>query len=274
MDRFRGDVDGEGARMSFMEHLLELRKRLWTSIMTIFVCVAVAMVFYEELFAFMRGPLDRLNATRAAGMPKVNLNSTDPMDTLVMVMWLSIGAGVVLSSPMLLYQLWGFIAPGLREKERRAIKPVLFGGIFFFLLGAGIAYAVLFPVAIRFFFGLNVGLDVTSIPTVEKYCGLLLNMMAISGLICEAPLVVAAFAKLGVVKPEHLTGHWRICVLVAFILGAVFSPGTEVMSMLLFSALLLCLYAVSIFMAYAFYPKDKDKDKDLDKDKDKTATQQ
>lgn len=267
MDRLKGGVDGEGAQMTFMEHLLELRQRLWTSILTVMICMALALIFYEQLFAFIRAPMDGLNARYAAGYAQevlknpqatkieLRLVSTDPMDTLVMVMWLSIGAGLVLSSPVLIYQLWAFVAPGLREKEKRAIKPILYGGVFFFLMGCAIAYYVLFPVAINFFSTLNIGLVVSSLWTVEKYSSLLLNMMAIAGLICEAPLVVAALAKLGILKPQHLTGYWRVCVLGAFGLGSVFSPGTEIMSMLLFSGLLLCLYLVSILAAQIFYPK-------------------
>jgi len=186
---------------------------------------------------------------------KVNLQSTKPMETLMLVMWLSLGAGLVFSSPVLIYHLWAFVAPGLREKEKRAIKPVLYGGIFFFLAGCALAYFVLFPASIRFFSWFNAELKIASQWTMDEYSSLLLNMMAICGIVCEAPLVVAGLAKMGVVQPAHLTQYWRYCVFGAFALGAIFSPGTDIMSMLLFSSLLLSLYLVSIMMAYVFYPK-------------------
>lgn len=263
----RGDVDGQGAQMTFMEHLLELRKRLWVSMLVIFICMGLAMVFYKPLVNFLRWPADSLNQHYAAQHIKdlekdpnavqveIKLISTDPMETLLMVMWLSIGAGLVFSSPVLIYQLWAFVAPGLREKEKRAIKPVLYGGIFFFLAGCALAYFVLFPVSIRFFSLLNAELTVASQWTMDKYSSLLLNMMAICGVVCETPLVVAGLAKLSVLKPGHLTQYWRFCIFGAFVLGAVFSPGTDIMSMLLFSGLLLSLYVVSIIMAHVFYPK-------------------
>ena len=324
VDRMKGDVDGQGAQMTFMEHLLELRRRLVLCAFTIVLCMALAMAFYEPLFRLMRWPVDNLNHLYAAkyvaeklknpdtarvlarkyveevlgkpdpakaeaeqqweeilknpdtrkdlaerhvnevlripeiGQVHIELISTDPMDTLLLVMWLAIGAGLVLSSPVLIYQLWSFVAPGLREKERHAIKPVLYGGIFFFLSGCALAYFLLFPVSIRFFSALNIDLKVTSKWTMEKYSSLLLNMLAICGLVCETPLVVAALAKLGLLKPAHLTRYWRLCILGSFILGAAFSPGTDVMSMMLFSGLLLSLYGLSILMAHVFYPKGKE----------------
>lgn len=267
VDRLKGGVDGQGAQMSFMDHLLELRKRLWLSILTIMVCVMLSLWYYEGLFALIRRPVDKLNEYYAASYAQelltnphavkveIKLISTDPMDTLVLVLWMSVGAGLVFSSPMLIYQLWAFVKPGLRDKEKRALKPILYGGVFFFLIGCAAGYFVLFPFSIRFFSALNADLKVTSQWTMEKYSSLLLNMMAIAGLLCEAPLVVAALAKMGLLQPRHLTRYWRVCVLGAFILGAVFSPGTDVMSMLLFSGLLLSLYFVSIIMAHVFYTK-------------------
>ena len=269
VDRLKGDVDGQGAQMTFMDHLLELRKRLWTSALVIFICMGLAMVFYVPLVNFIRWPVDNLNRHYAAQYAKevltnpqavpveITLISTDPMETLLMVMWLSIGAGLVLSSPVLIYQLWAFVAPGLREKEKRAIKPVLYGGIFFFLAGCALAYFVLFPAAIRFFSAFNVDLQVTSWWTMDKYSSFLLNMMAVCGVVCETPLVVAGLAKLGILKPGHLTQYWRGCVFGAFVLGACFSPGADIMSMLLFSGLLVSLYLVSIVMAHVFYPKGR-----------------
>jgi sec-independent protein translocase protein TatC len=255
MDRLKGNVDGEGGQMTFLDHLLELRWRLIMSLLTVVVCVMMSLVFYKEMFDFMRGPLDGLNASLPADAPKVELASWDPMDTLVLVMWMSIGAGLIISSPIIIYQVWAFVAPGLRQREKRAIQPVLWGGMLFFLSGCALGYYLLFPVAIKFFGALNVELHVKSQWTVHKYSTLLLNMMLLAGLICETPLVVAAFSKLGILKPEHLTRFWRACLLVAFGLGAVLSPGTDVLSMLLFSGLLVTLYLVSILAAHIFYPR-------------------
>jgi sec-independent protein translocase protein TatC len=194
-----------------------------------------------------------------AGSDIVQLISTNPLGTMMMVMWIGIGAGLVLSSPIVIYEVWAFISPGLKDKERNAIKPILYGGVLFFLGGVALTYFLLFPVTMDFVVWLDVQDAIRIRPsyTVDEYFSLILNMMWITGLICETPLVVGGLAKLGVVKPSHLTQYWRVCVLGSFILGSIFSPGTDVMSMIVFSVLLLSLYLVSIFMAWLFYPKQK-----------------
>ncbi|HEY3322281.1 MAG TPA: twin-arginine translocase subunit TatC [Planctomycetota bacterium] len=263
----------DGARMSFIDHLMELRSRLWISIITIVVCMVASLFCYDWLFQFLRGPLDDINlwylkpenreaydAARQAlqladGAKVVVITSTSMLSTMLMIMWLGLGAGLVVSAPVLVYEGWAFIAPGLKKNERRAIQPVLFGGIFFFLAGVALTYYLLFPVTLNFVVWLDVNLRVQPLYTVEDYMSLLLNMMWITGLVCEIPLVVAVLAKLSIVKPEYLTRYWRICVLAAFVLGAIFSPGTDVLSMLVFSLLLLSLYLLSVFMAWFFYPK-------------------
>lgn len=267
----KGDVDGQGAQMTFMEHLLELRTRLVCCALCIVICMAMAAFFYKPLYGLITRPMFRLNdmyeqqyekekeTNPNAVKPRIlALKSIDPLETIVMVMWLAVGAGLVFSSPVLIYQLWAFVSPGLRDKERRAIKPVLYGGIFFFLSGCALAYFLLFPVSIRFFNALNIELNVESDWTPDKYSSLLFNLMAICGLLCETPLVVAALAKVGLLKPSHLTRYWRLCILGSFIFGAAFSPGTDVMSMMLFSGLLLSLYILSIMMAHIFYPKGQE----------------
>ena len=273
--RMRGEKEDDGGpRMSFIDHLMELRKRLWVSIITIVVSLCVALVFYDTLFAMLRYPLDNLNdqyrkapdylqilqrLKLAPGSDIVQLISTNPLGTMLMVMWIGIGAGLLLSSPIVIYEVWAFISPGLKEKEQNAIKPILYGGILFFLGGVALTYFLLFPVTMDFVVWLDVQEAIRIRPsyTVDEYFSLLLNMMWITGLICETPLVVGGLAKLGVVKPSHLTVYWRACVLASFVLGSIFSPGTDVMSMLVFSLLLLSLYIVSIFMAWLFYPKQK-----------------
>jgi len=263
--------------MSFMDHLMELRRRLWVSVVSIAVCMVVALAFYDHIFAFLRQPLDKVNAEYAAdatryaeivarlkippGSDIVQLTSIKLLGTMMMIMWLGIGAGLVVSSPIVVYEIWSFVAPGLRERERRAIQPILGGGILFFIAGCALAYYVLFPVTLNFMVWLDIqpALRVRPSYTVDEYLSLILNMMLVTGLICEAPLVIGVLARLSLVSAVDLLKYWRVSVLVAFIMGSIFSPGTDVMSMIIFSALLLSLYVVSIFMAWFFYPKQQRK---------------
>lgn len=261
--------------MSFMDHLMELRKRLWISVVAVVLCMVVALAFYNELFAILRMPLDQVNAEYAAdtkqyaeiiarlkippGSDIVQLTSIKLLGTMMMVMWLGIGAGLVASSPIVVYEIWSFVSPGLRDKEKNAIQPILGGGIIFFLAGCALAYYALFPVTLNFMVWLDVqpAFRIRPSYTVDEYLTLLLNMMWITGLICETPLVIGVLAKLSMISAMDLLKYWRICVLIAFVMGSIFSPGADVMSMLVFTALLLSLYIVSIFMAWFFYPKQK-----------------
>jgi len=272
LERFQQKT-AAGQPMSFMDHLMELRRRLWVSLVAVIVCIVLSLVFYEQLIDFLRVPLDDLNRRYAAqpdyeeilkrfGMPPgspeiVPLVSISPLGTMMVVMWLGVGAGLVLSSPILVYEIWSFVAPGLKENERRAIRPILLGGLVFFLLGCALAYYMLFPVTLDFAVWLDLRLRFRIFYTVDSYISMVINMMAIAGLICEIPLVIAGLARLGLVHVSHLTKYWRFCVLAAFILGSIFSPGTDMISMLLFSALLLSIYLVSVLFAFMFYRGEK-----------------
>lgn len=323
--------------MGFMDHLMELRRRLWKSAVAVFICMVVALAFYSELWGIVRAPLDNIQAEYDNKLKKAELvtetlklkkdapaqdvldaigklgaESSEartlvfntlllkpdadaavvklavektieerdehvklladlrvppgaglieivnpaPLSTMMMVMWIGVGVGLVLSSPILLYELWAFVSPGLRQKEKNAITPVLMGGVFFFAAGASIAYFILFPFSLNFFVWLDLRLKVRPFYSVDEYSTLLFNMLWMTGLVCEIPLVIAALAKLALVKASTLTNYWRICVLVSFILGSLFSPGSDIMSMLVFSALLLSLYVLSILMAWIFFPKE------------------
>ena len=256
--------------MGFMDHLLELRSRLWVCIITMFVSMLLSLVFYKQLFDIVRYPLDKTNAFYklkensyayeqlhlTPGTDIAAITNADPLGTMLMMVWIGVGVGLLLSSPIVFYQLWGFVAPGLKDNEKRAIQPVLYGGILFFSFGAFIGYYILFQVSIDFFVWLDVDLKVRPLYTIEYYTSLLMNVMWVSGLACELPLVVGALARLRVIKPSHLTQYWRMCILMAFVLGAVLSPGTDVMSMMVFSFLFLGLYVASVVMAFFFYPRD------------------
>jgi sec-independent protein translocase protein TatC len=147
-------------RMTFLEHLLELRKRLMSSVYGIVLTTVLTLVFYEPVFAFLRAPLDTVNekfktepeyiqlVTDRGFNPKQNIVepiTTDPLGLMMVLMKISVYAGLVLASPWVLYQVWAFVSPGMTKKEAGAIRPVLIGGIFFFVGGALFCYYIVFP---------------------------------------------------------------------------------------------------------------------------------
>ena len=261
---------GDEGRMSFMEHLMELRDRLVRSVFIVFICVTVGLVFYDWVFQAMRQPLDDVNNTFLRNhdyrelikdhgwdpnQPIVAMITTKPLSTMMIVMELAMWLGLVVASPFLMYEVWGFIAPGLKETEKRAIRPVLTAGVGFFLIGASICYFWVFPVTIEWLVWFDLSLGIRPSYTPEEFMDMLLTFMLIFGACFEIPRIVAIFSKLGLIKPEWLTLYWRAIILSCFVAGAILSPGSDVYSMLMMSGCLIFLYLFSVLMARIFYTK-------------------
>jgi sec-independent protein translocase protein TatC len=263
ISRFRNKTEDEEARMGFIDHLLELRKRLWVSIIAVVICVVISLVFYEDVYQFLLAPIRVVDAKyvgilTALGKPPpdgqvVHITTTEPLGTMLSVIWLGFWAGLVVASPIVMYELWAFVAPGLHAKEKNAIKPVLYGGAFFFLAGAALAYYVLAPLTFDFFLWLDLRLKVTPNWTSEKCIELLITMMIVSGLLWELPLLVAGMARLGVVSAAWLLKYWRALTFGSIVMGMIVSPGNDLISMGAFSGMILAIYLVSILMAFIFY---------------------
>jgi len=178
--------DGE-RRMTFLEHLLELRKRLMASVYGIVITTVLTLIFYEPVFAFLRAPLDTVNdlfkndpeyvklVTDRGFNPTQNIVepiTTDPLGLMMILMKISVYAGLVLASPWVLYHVWAFVSPGLTEKEAGAIRPVLIGGIFFFVGGASFCYFIVFPRTIEFLVWFDVNLGFRPSYTPAEYIGM------------------------------------------------------------------------------------------------------
>ena len=183
--------------------------------------------------------------------------TTDPLGLMFILMKVALYAGLVLGSPIILYEIWAFVSPGLKPNEIRAIRPVLMGGVGFFVVGAAFCYYLVFPYTLQFlvWFDINLGFQPSYVP--QEYINLLITFMLIFGALFELPLVAAVLARLGLLKPEWLTHYWRFIILVCFILGAICSPGQDPISMLIMSGCLVFLYALSVAMAWFFYRRRK-----------------
>lgn len=260
------------ARMSFVEHLMELRSRLIVAGLAVLLTSVLALVFYEPVFAFLRAPLDRVNQTfkttpayqellTARGMDPqrdiVRPITTQPLGLLMILMKVALYAGLVLASPVVLYEIWAFVAPGLKGHELRAIRPVLIGGVLCFLAGAAFCYYIVFPITLEFLVWLDVSLGYQPSYVPDEYIGLLLTFMMIFGGAFELPLVAAVLARLRLLKPVWLTRYWRYVLLGCFVAGSLLSPGSEIFSMLLLSGALVFLYLASILLAWLCYPGER-----------------
>jgi sec-independent protein translocase protein TatC len=169
---------------------------------------------------------------------------------MMIMMKTSLWAGLVLSSPVILFELWSFVAPGLTDREKKALRPIFWVGVFFFLFGAFFCYFLVFPFTIEFLVWLDVLLGIKPWYTPDDTIGLLLTFMLLFGAIFELPLVAAVLARLGFLRISLLLRFWRYILVLCFFLGGILSPGGDVVSMLIMSLTLVFLYGLSVLLVW------------------------
>jgi sec-independent protein translocase protein TatC len=236
--------------MSFLAHLEELRLRIIRCLIAIGVGFAACFWKADAIFGWVQQPLlDALRKNNLDGK-LVYLNPTEPFN-----MYLKIGivAGIFLTSPFLLYQLWAFVAPGLYRHEKRYILPFLVSTVLLFCAGGFCGYRIVYPRALDFLIGFTH--RVTPMITIGEYTELFLVITVGMGLIFEMPILAAFLGAMGVVKPGFLIRNFRYAILAIFIVAAVVTPTPDVLSMCIFAAPMILLYAVSAGVVWFFNPK-------------------
>jgi sec-independent protein translocase protein TatC len=226
------------ARMSFFEHLEELRQRLLRSVLAIVVGFSVCMYFREPLFLVASAPLRKL-------LPEnTSLVFTGLPDPFFMYLKVSFVAGLLLTIPYILYQLWLFVTPGLYQKERRLAVPFVLVAAGLFYTGALFAYFLVFPVVFNFFLGFQ-SPELRPVLSVKEYVSLILKLMVAFGVVFETPIVLVFLGLLGIVNSDMLKKGRRYFVVAAFVVGAIFSP-PDVVSQIMMGLPLLVLFEASI----------------------------
>lgn len=222
---------------SLVDHLTELRDRLIKSAWAIALVTAGCFVFSEQLFNIVRHPIE-------AHIPGGGLVFTNPMDKFLAHMKLSVVAGVVLSCPAWIYQVWMFVAPGLYAKERKYSVAFVVGGIVLFLAGVSFAYFLVLPTAFEFLFTFGGTVDKPLI-TIGEYMSFFATMTLVFGASFELPLVLVALGALGLVSSQTLREKRRYAIVILAALSAVITP-PDVLSMMMLLIPLACLYEISI----------------------------
>ncbi|HVT60786.1 MAG TPA: twin-arginine translocase subunit TatC [Thermoanaerobaculia bacterium] len=225
-------------RMSLIEHLHELRKRiLWSLAFTalmFFPCWAKV----EVIFEFLQRPI---KALLPPGKKLAFMGITDPFILYFKVAGL---AALFLSSPFVLYQLWRFISPGLYRRERHYVLPFVFFGTLFFLSGGAFAYKIAFPYAARYLLG--VGAQFEPVLTIERYFGFEMGIILGLGLMFELPIVIFTVCEIGLVTPGFLIRHFRYAVVIIFIIAAILTPTPDIFNMCVFATPTLALYLLGV----------------------------
>jgi sec-independent protein translocase protein TatC len=231
--------------MSFLEHLDELRTRLIVSVSAIAGGFFVCLFFIDRIFAFILVPLQR-------ALPNDDkLMYTEPTEAFMVQIKGAALAGLVLAAPVVLWQLWLFISPGLYTNEKKFAIPFVFMTTFFFLAGALFSHFVAFPWSWVFFASFTTDY-MDFVPKLGPVFSLYAKMLLAFGVIFQMPTIVLFLARFGIVTARLLIRYFKYAFLAIFIIAAVLSPGTDIVSQLMMAVPMLLLYGVSIGVAWVF----------------------
>jgi sec-independent protein translocase protein TatC len=242
------DDDAPGGKMSFLEHLDELRKRIVNSCLYIAVGVAATFWWINPIFNFILAP------TRRALPPGVKLIYTQPGEAFSLYITVALIAGVVVAAPFIMYQVWMFIAPGLYSNEKRMAIPFVLLTTIGFVTGAAFNHYVSFPYLMVFFASFNTP-DLAFMPKLEDVFGLYSKMLIGMGLVFQMPTVVYFLAKMKLVTARFLASKIKYAILIIFVVAAVITPSGDMMTQAIFAAPMLGLYLLSIAIAWMVAPK-------------------
>ncbi len=243
-----GDEEDGMLRMSFLEHLEELRSRLLKALAGVGVAFVLSLVFANEMWTVVSQPA--MQALRTLGFQD-RLVQITPMETFSTV-WVKLPmlASIFLASPWVLYQVWGFIAPGLYRRERRWAAPFVICSAGLFIAGGLFAYFVAFRFGLTFLLGIGRDIHIQPMVSVTEYFDLFVNVMLGVGLVFELPVLIFFLTLLRIVTPGFLIRNSRYAILIIVILAAVVTPTPDVFNLMMFAVPMCLLFYVGIFGGY------------------------
>lgn len=243
------EAELEASRAPFLEHLEELRWRLWRAVIGVLVASVVCYLFHQAIYQFLTDPL--IAALKGKDLPTV-LKFRTVTGAFMFHFKTAILGGIFFGVPIILYQLWQFVAPGLYRHERKIVLPFVFSSTVFFFGGAAFAYYSVLPYAFDFFLDYTVTTGAHRLEpdiTVEDYLSLVTKMLLAFGLVFEMPVLTAFLSGVGVLTHRTLIKFWRWAVVIIFIVAAVLTP-PDVVTQTMMAIPLCLLYGVSIGVAW------------------------
>jgi sec-independent protein translocase protein TatC len=242
------DDDNGMLRMSFMEHLEELRSRIFKALIGIAVAAILSLTFSYQLWDFVRQPAKA--ALLSLGYAE-DLVVTQPMEGFNIIWFkLPLLCAIFLSSPWLLYQVWGFISPGLYRRERRWAVPFIVVSAGLFILGGVFAYFVVFRFGLTFLLSIGKGQGVIPMVTISEYFSLFVNVVLGVGVVFELPVLIFFLTLLRILSPAFLVRHSRYAILCIVVLAAIITPTPDVFNLMMFAAPMCLLFYVGVFASY------------------------
>jgi sec-independent protein translocase protein TatC len=241
-------------KMSFIDHLGELRRRLLWSLLAVGILFIPAYYFSNELFEFLMKPI-------IENLPEgSSLIFTRPAEGFTTYLKVSFFAALFLAVPFMLYQAWRFIAPALYKEEKQIVIPFIFFGSLFFGLGAAFCYYIASPPAFNFLLNEYSSEYVKAFPTIREALSFFMALIFGFGLVFEFPLIIFILARIGIVTSKLLREKRKYAVVVSAMIAAILTPTTDAISMMLMFVPIIIFYELGILVAWLFGKKRKEDD--------------
>ncbi len=245
---------GDGAEMTLLDHLRELRNRVIVSAAAVVLGAAVCFFFWDTILGWLLAP-------GRAQSPDLKVASFSPVDRIGVMFQIGMYGGFTLASPVVVYEVLAFVVPGLTGRERRVLFPALLGTLLFLLAGLAFGYYLVLPLSLGFL--LNFGKEnIQNVIGVKQYTSFVVRSMFWSGLAFELPMVLALLGWLGLVKPVQMLHFWRYAIVLIFILACFVVPTPDPFDQTIVAVPLLGLYFLGIGMAWSLQPSRRRKASD------------
>jgi sec-independent protein translocase protein TatC len=242
------DDDEAGGKMSFLEHLDELRKRIIRALLSLCVGVAIAAVFLEDILNFVMRPLS------ATLPPGASFIFTYPTEAFMLRIRIALIAGLFIATPLIFWQVWQFVAPALYAKERRYAIPFVTLSSVGFIGGAAFSHYVAFPLMWRFFSSFSDDM-IVFMPRIEDTFSMYMRMLLGMAAVFQMPAMVFFMARMGVITARWMIRQFKYAVLVIVVIAAIITPSSDVASQMIVAGPMVVLYLMSIAIAWVFGKK-------------------
>ena len=246
-DPLQQDPEADLPKMSFLDHLEELRKRLLVSFIAVAVGFVACWAFAERIFALLQQPLAQFLP------PGDKLAYTRLTAPFFLYMKVAFFAGLFVAAPVVLFQLWLFIAPGLYKKERRLAAPFIIFGTVFFVIGGYFGYRFLLPATWSFF--VETGKEFKQMVTVDDYFSFASTIILACGIVFETPILIFFLARMGIVTPAFLMQKFKYAVVLSFVIAAIVTPTPDMVTQAALAVPMILLYLIGVGVAFLFGKK-------------------
>lgn len=230
-----------GSEMTLVEHLLELRNRVLICAIALVIGIVIAFLLWHQILGWLLAPA-------RSSHPDFKANVFSPTESIGVIFKIGLYGGLILSTPVFIYEIFAFIVPGLTPRERRMLAPGLIGTVLFLIGGMAFAYWVILPASLGFL--LDVGGDeFNAIINAKEYIDFATRIIFWVGIAFEGPMVMALAARLGLVGAKQMLHFWRYAIVVIFIMSAIITPTPDPLNQSLVAGPLFALYFVGIALA-------------------------